>query len=167
MTQTCACSPRTSGSSCVPRLCTTSSRSPRTPGARCTGWSAGRGCADVTSTRCIRPVGWSAAHERRPRLAAVGAAWEDGSMKTTTARIDLASRWLGGSVLAASDESFGFKENLLVPDDANFTPGRYDHRGEIVDGWETRRRRGEPGHDRPIIRLAAPATITAAHAAPS
>ena len=28
---------------------------------------------------------------------------------------DLASRWLGGSVLAASDESFGEKENLLTP----------------------------------------------------
>jgi allantoicase len=81
-------------------------------------------------------------------------------MKTTTARIDLASRWLGGSVLAASDESFGFKENLLVPDDANFTPGRYDHRGEIVDGWETRRRRGDPGHDWAIIRLGAPGIIT-------
>ena len=27
--------------------------------------------------------------------------------------VDLASRWLGGSVMAASDESFGEKENLL------------------------------------------------------
>ena len=29
--------------------------------------------------------------------------------------VDLASRWLGGSVVAASDESFGDKENLLNP----------------------------------------------------
>ena len=30
-----------------------------------------------------------------------------------SAGTDLASRWLGGSVVAASDESFGDKENLL------------------------------------------------------
>ena len=80
----------------------------------------------------------------------------------TISRIDLASRWLGGSVLLASDESFGFKENLLVPGPADFTPGRYGHSGEIVDGWETRRRRGAPGHDWAIIRLGAPGIITSA-----
>ncbi|WP_210155288.1 allantoicase [Microbispora oryzae] len=74
-------------------------------------------------------------------------------------RLDLASRWLGGGVVAASDESFGLKENLLVPAPADFVPGHYDHRGEIVDGWETRRRRGEPGHDWVIVRLGAPGTI--------
>lgn len=66
--------------------------------------------------------------------------------------IDLAARWLGGSVVAASDESFGFKENLLTESPADFRPGRYDYRGEIVDGWETRRRRS-PGHDWAIVRL--------------
>jgi allantoicase len=74
---------------------------------------------------------------------------------------DLASRWLGGSVLAASDESFGEKENLLTPSAAAFEPGHYGPRGEIVDGWETRRRR-EPGHDWAIIRLGAPEVITSA-----
>jgi allantoicase len=72
---------------------------------------------------------------------------------------DLASRWLGGSVLAASDESFGEKENLLTPSAAAFEPGHYGHRGEIVDGWETRRRR-EPGHDWALVRLGAPGLVT-------
>jgi allantoicase len=72
--------------------------------------------------------------------------------------VDLASRWLGGSVLAASDESFGQKENLLVPTAADFTPGTYGHSGEIVDGWETRRRR-TPGHDWALIRLGAAGII--------
>jgi allantoicase len=81
-------------------------------------------------------------------------------IESFTPEVDLASRWLGGSVLAASDESFGEKENLLIPTPADFVPGRYSHRGEIVDGWETRRRR-EPGYDWALIRLGAPGIITA------
>jgi allantoicase len=73
--------------------------------------------------------------------------------------LDLASRWLGGSVMAASDESFGEKENLLNPAAAAFEPGRYGHHGEIVDGWETKRRR-EPGHDWVLVRLGAPGAVT-------
>ena len=72
---------------------------------------------------------------------------------------DLASRWLGGSVVAASDESFGDKENLLTPHAPAFEPGHYGNRGEIVDGWETRRRRGG-GHDWVVVRLGAPGVIT-------
>ena len=75
------------------------------------------------------------------------------------AEVDLASRWLGGSVLAASDESFGEKESLLTPTPSAFVPGNYGPHGEIVDGWETKRRR-EPGHDWALIRLGAAGIIT-------
>ena len=50
-----------------------------------------------------------------------------------TSVIDLASRWLGGSVLAASDESFGDKDNLLNPGPATYQGGRLGNRGEIVE----------------------------------
>jgi allantoicase len=75
------------------------------------------------------------------------------------AAVNLASRWLGASVLSASDESFGEKENLLTPAPAAFEPGHYGNRGEIVDGWETRRRR-DGGHDWAIVRLGAAGVIT-------
>jgi allantoicase len=78
----------------------------------------------------------------------------------TPAAIDLAARALGASVLTASDESFGEKESLLVADAPQAVPGRYGHKGEIVDGWETRRRRS-PGHDWAVIRLGAPGVVSA------
>jgi allantoicase len=64
--------------------------------------------------------------------------------------VDLASRAIGGSVVGASDESFGFKERLIEPTDPAFVPGIYDLRGEVVDGWETRR---HTGGDWAIVRL--------------
>ena len=65
--------------------------------------------------------------------------------------VDLASRALGGSVVAASDESFGFKERLIDPAEPAFVPGTYDLRGEVVDGWETRRHAADG--DWAIVRL--------------
>ena len=79
--------------------------------------------------------------------------------KANTAIVDLAARWLGASVLAASDESFGDKDNLLNPGPAIHQRGRFGNRGEIVDGWETRRLR-QPGYDWAIVRLGTPGTIT-------
>jgi len=72
--------------------------------------------------------------------------------------IDLAAARLGGKALAASDEFFGPKENLLAPGRGVFIEGKYTDRGKWVDGWETRRRRG-PGHDWCIVHLGIPGCI--------
>lgn len=66
--------------------------------------------------------------------------------------VDLAAKRLGGMVMAAGDEFFGAKESLLEPHAPQFDPLLYADRGKVMDGWETRRRRG-PGSDWCIIRL--------------
>src|SRR5947199_7905623 len=67
----------------------------------------------------------------------------------------LAAERLGGAVLAANDEFFAPKENLLKTAPPVFVEGRYTDVGKWMDGWETRRRR-EPGHDWAIVRLGLP-----------
>ncbi|MET7462334.1 allantoicase [Nonomuraea sp. NPDC005501] len=71
---------------------------------------------------------------------------------------DLALRTLGGSVVAASDESFAEKESLIRPGRPAFRPETFGGRGQVYDGWETRRRR-EPGHDWAIVRLGLPGAV--------
>jgi allantoicase len=65
---------------------------------------------------------------------------------------DLAGRALGGSVIYANDELFAERENLIKAEEAAFQPHTFGHKGQIMDGWETRRRR-EAGSDHAIIRL--------------
>jgi allantoicase len=72
--------------------------------------------------------------------------------------IDLASEKLGGEVLAANDEFFAPKENLVKLSRPVWIDDRYTDRGKWMDGWETRRRR-EPGHDWAILRLGLPGRI--------
>jgi allantoicase len=72
--------------------------------------------------------------------------------------VDLASERVGGVVLAANDDFFAPKENLLKPEPPVFIEGKYTDRGKWMDGWETRRRR-TPGHDSCIIRLGLPGVI--------
>ncbi len=67
---------------------------------------------------------------------------------------DLASRALGGAVVAANDEFFAARENLVLPWPAA-ARAEFGHKGKEYDGWETRRRR-TPGHDWAIVRLGAP-----------
>jgi allantoicase len=73
-------------------------------------------------------------------------------------------------VVAANDEFFAERENLLVRGPAVFDPERFGHKGKVMDGWETRRRRGasagvphpDPAdHDWALIRLGAPGVIRA------
>jgi allantoicase len=70
---------------------------------------------------------------------------------------DLAGRALGGAVVAANDEFFAAKENLILPEPPAPRTA-FGHRGKEYDGWETRRRRG-PGHDWAIVRLGAPGIV--------
>ncbi|MFC4059806.1 allantoicase [Planomonospora corallina] len=79
-------------------------------------------------------------------------------MDPFTALPDLALRAYGGSVVAASDESFAEKENLIRPGRPSFRPHTFGARGQVYDGWETRRRR-EPGHDWALVRLGLPGAV--------
>lgn len=85
-----------------------------------------------------------------------------------TELVDLADRRLGAGVVAANDEFFAERENLLVRGRAVFDPERFGHKGKIMDGWETRRRRGADAdhpfpaaadHDWAIVRLGAPGVV--------
>ncbi len=69
--------------------------------------------------------------------------------------VDLAAERLGGAVLAANDEFFAPKENLLKAGDAVWIEGKYTDVGKWMDGWETRRRR-EAGYDWCLVRLGLP-----------
>jgi allantoicase len=75
-----------------------------------------------------------------------------------TALPDLALRTLGGTVMAASDESFAAKENLLNPGRPAFQAHTFGAKGQVYDGWETRRRRS-PGDDWAVVRLGLPGVI--------
>jgi allantoicase len=76
----------------------------------------------------------------------------DHSTPSFTSLADLASSRVGGRALAASDDFFASKHNLLKATPPIFIPGKYTARGKWMDGWESRRRRG-PGHDWCVIRL--------------
>ncbi|WP_458690603.1 allantoicase [Nocardia tengchongensis] len=79
---------------------------------------------------------------------------------------DLAVRTLGGAVLWADDESFAERENLIRPEAATYSPATFGHKGQVYDGWETLRQRGEDGGHpdidachTAIIRLGVPGVI--------
>jgi allantoicase len=85
-----------------------------------------------------------------------------------TELVNLAARALGAGVIDANDELFAEKENLIVAAAPEFRPHTFGHKGQIMDGWETRRRRGagpeQPhptadDHDWAVVRLGAAGVI--------
>jgi allantoicase len=72
---------------------------------------------------------------------------------------DLASRRVGGGVIGASDELFAERENLIEPGPPSYSARTFGHKGQIYDGWETRRRR-DAGHDFALIRLGLPGVVS-------
>ena len=72
--------------------------------------------------------------------------------------VNLADPRIGAKAVSASDEFFAPKDRMLARDAAVFIPGKYDDNGKWMDGWETRRRRGQ-GHDNCVIRLGLPGAI--------
>ncbi|WP_029116820.1 allantoicase [Mycobacterium sp. URHB0044] len=74
---------------------------------------------------------------------------------------DLAARSSGAAVVWANDDLFAEKENLIKPGAAEFRPATFGHKGQVYDGWETRRRRGttDDARDSAIVRLGVPGIV--------
>ncbi|GGM79485.1 putative allantoicase [Lentzea pudingi] len=71
---------------------------------------------------------------------------------------DLASRAAGGGVVWANDELFAERENLIKPAEPVYQTYTFGHKGQVYDGWETRRRR-EEGVDQAVVRLGMPGVV--------
>jgi allantoicase len=74
---------------------------------------------------------------------------------------NLLSEALGARAIACSDDFFASMHHLVHDADPVFDPDAYYERGKVMDGWESRRKRG-PGHDWCILALGAPGVLHAA-----
>ncbi len=74
--------------------------------------------------------------------------------------INLADGLLGAKTIDCSDDFFAAAENLVKPGRGEFDPDAYYDRGKVMDGWESRRKRG-PGHDWCVLQLGAAGHIRA------
>ncbi|WP_169570223.1 allantoicase [Sneathiella limimaris] len=72
--------------------------------------------------------------------------------------VNLAQPQLGAEVTFATDDFFADKSRLIDPADPVFITDKYDENGKWMDGWESRRKRGE-GYDHCIVRLGLPGVI--------
>ena len=129
-------------------------RSRRTPADRCAAWSAAPGCAAVGRRR--RAAGRLLSRERRDAEDTDRPAADQPGTDFRQLP-DLASRLLGGGVVppttSSSPRATTWSSRAPV-----HTPHTFGHKGQVYDGWETRRRR-EPGHDWAIVRLGAPGLV--------
>lgn len=73
-------------------------------------------------------------------------------------RINLASERLGAQVVSCSDDFFASKDNLIKDSVPVFLEEKYTDHGKWMDGWESRRKRGQ-GFDWCVIKLAFPGEI--------
>jgi allantoicase len=71
---------------------------------------------------------------------------------------ELSARRMGGGVVSANDEFFAAADHLVADGEPVFQPATFGPKGQLYDGWETRRRR-EPGHDHATVRLGAAGLI--------
>ena len=69
-----------------------------------------------------------------------------------TGLVDLVAAEFGGRALGTSDDFFASCENLILPGRGEFIPDKFTDRGKWMDGWESRRRRGE-GYDFCVLAL--------------
>ncbi|MFD2179730.1 allantoicase [Veronia pacifica] len=72
--------------------------------------------------------------------------------------VNLASARLGTEVIYATDDFFADKSRLVKDEPAEWREDVYDDNGKWMDGWESRRKRGE-GYDHCLIRLGLPGYI--------
>jgi len=76
--------------------------------------------------------------------------------------VNLAHPRLGAQVVSTTDEWFAPGERMLQETAPVFVPDKFDDHGKWMDGWETRRKRGE-GYDHAVVRLGrAPVRLGAA-----
>ena len=78
----------------------------------------------------------------------------------STRWVNLTSARLGAIALACSDEFFAPMYRMLKDEPPVFIDGKYDDHGKWMDGWESRRKRGE-GHDWCIVKMARPGVVHA------
>ena len=72
--------------------------------------------------------------------------------------VNLAEPKFGSKIIYKTDQFFGAANRILNAQKPIFKEGVYDNHGKWMDGWETRRKRGN-GHDSLIIKLGRPGKI--------
>lgn len=83
---------------------------------------------------------------------------EESSDNPFTRFINLAHPRLGAKSVFVTDEWFAACNRMLQAEAPAFIADKFDDNGKWMDGWETRRKRGE-GYDYAIVRLGRPGVV--------